>query len=342
MTRWFVLPRFGSCKSTPRWGGHKDRVSFNPFPLSNGHLDRVSLSLQSNGTLSPLQGPPQLDVPCFDYKWVEHKKEGIRKAIQAQELTRTQLSLSLVTIWLEWSLDLGEDLISCLCLVLNVIALVWDLKAKNLDAMNGGWLGVFITPTTKIAVGEGCCRMAHRTVGFWNNLWERFEGWCHCLVRQPCHPAVGFWPLELLTAGPPDSLVVHWTVTVHCPVRLLVPVLTSARAGAHCSAFIVRCRRPFVLCSHYSAGTPDIPVLHRTVRWIIAERLPEFPKVTSSESGSLVHRTLYGGTPDSPVRQTRAHFGCLLLFLFEPFLGLFIGLWWTFGTCRTHNLEQTS
>jgi hypothetical protein len=53
VTRWFVLPRFGSCKPTPRWGGHKDRVSFNPFPLSNGHLDRVSFSPQSNGTLSP-------------------------------------------------------------------------------------------------------------------------------------------------------------------------------------------------------------------------------------------------------------------------------------------------
>jgi hypothetical protein len=32
------------------------------------------------------------------------------------------------------------------------------------------------------------------------------------------------------------------------------------------------------------------------------------------------------GAPDSPVRQTRAAFGCLLLFLFERFLGLFIGL----------------
>jgi hypothetical protein len=27
--------------------------------------------------------------------------------------------------------------------------------------------------------------------------------------------------LELLTSGPPDSPVVHRTVTVHCPVRLL-------------------------------------------------------------------------------------------------------------------------
>jgi hypothetical protein len=41
--------------------------------------------------------------------------------------------------------------------------------------------------------------------------------------------------------------------------------------------------------------------------------------------GSLVHRTLSGGTPDSPVRQTRAAFGCPLLFWLNPFLGLFIG-----------------
>jgi hypothetical protein len=26
------------------------------------------------------------------------------------------------------------------------------LKAENLDAMNSGWLGVFIAPTTKLAV----------------------------------------------------------------------------------------------------------------------------------------------------------------------------------------------
>jgi hypothetical protein len=32
------------------------------------------------------------------------------------------------------------------------------------------------------------------------------------------------------------------------------------------------------------------------------------------------------GAPDSPVRQTRAHFGCPLLTLLNPFLGLFIGL----------------
>jgi hypothetical protein len=48
--------------------------------------------------------------------------------------------------------------------------------------------------------------------------------------------------------------------------------------------------------------------------------------VASLELISLVHRTQSGGTPDNPVRQTRAAFGYLLLFLFELFLGLFIGL----------------
>jgi hypothetical protein len=182
MTRWFVLPRFGSCKPTPRWGGHKDWVSFNPSPFSNGHLDRVSLPLQSNGTLSPLQGPPQLDVSCFDYKWVEHKKEGRRKAIQAQELKWTQFSLWLVTIWLEWSLDLGEDLISLYVSWICVLNEVYSSCKRCEDwklGCNEWWVvGVFITPTTKIAVGEGCCRMAHRTVRCATG---------HCPVRQPHH-----------------------------------------------------------------------------------------------------------------------------------------------------------
>jgi hypothetical protein len=49
--------------------------SFNPFPLSNGHLDRVSFLLNQIGSLRPLQGSPQLGVSCFDYKCLENKKE---------------------------------------------------------------------------------------------------------------------------------------------------------------------------------------------------------------------------------------------------------------------------
>jgi hypothetical protein len=38
------------------------------------------------------------------------------------------------------------------CLVLNAIALVMCWKVENLDAMNGGVVGVFIAPTTKLVV----------------------------------------------------------------------------------------------------------------------------------------------------------------------------------------------
>jgi hypothetical protein len=61
-------------------------------------------------------------------------------------------------------MDLGEDLISLVCLVLNAIALVRCRKLENLDAMNGGVVGVFIAPTTKSGRWEAVCRMAHRTL----------------------------------------------------------------------------------------------------------------------------------------------------------------------------------
>jgi hypothetical protein len=55
-------------------------------------------------------------------------------------------------------------LISLVCLVLNAIALVRCRKCKNLDAMNGGVVGVFIAPSTKSGRWETVCRMAHRTL----------------------------------------------------------------------------------------------------------------------------------------------------------------------------------
>ena len=59
-------------------------------------------------------------------------------------------------------------------------------------------------------------------------------------------------------------------------------------------------------------GTPDSPVNYS-----------EAPlRIREGEEFSLE----YPGAPDSPVRQTRVPLGCLLLSLFEPFLGLFIGL----------------
>jgi hypothetical protein len=104
-----------------------------------------------------------------------------------------------------------------LCLGVKSRALILNTMAENLDALKWWWLGVFIAPPTKMAVGDGYCRRAHRTVRCATG---------HCPVRQPRHPTVRVRPLELLTSGPPDSPVVHRTGPVHCPVRLLAPALT--------------------------------------------------------------------------------------------------------------------
>jgi hypothetical protein len=76
------------------------------------------------------------------------------------------------------------------------------------------WLGVFIAPTTKMAVGKLCCRRAHRTVRCATG---------HCPVRQPRHPTVRVRPLELLTCGSSDRSC----SLSGAPSAL---VLTSARA----------------------------------------------------------------------------------------------------------------
>jgi hypothetical protein len=181
---------------------------------------------------------------------------------------------------------------------LNALALVLNVLAENLDALKCWWLGVFIAPTTKVAVGRGCCRMAHQTVRCATG---------HCPVRQPRHPVVGVRPLELLTCVPPDSPVVHQIGPVHCPVRNLAPALTSARAVA---LFTVHCRLSQTTVGVVAVAphsTPDSPVNYSGV----APRIPEGGKF----------RVDLPSAPDSvrwctghcPVRHTRAALGCLLL-----------------------------
>jgi hypothetical protein len=181
-----------------------------------------------------------------------------------------------------------------------------NVKSENFDTLKcGGW-GVFIAPTTKVAVGEAVCRWAHQTVRCATG---------HCPVRQPRHPTVRVRPLELWQVGPPDSPVVHRTSTVHCPVRLLAPALTLRALSAHCSAFTgFRWSRP-LRCSRCTAGTLDSPVLHRTVRWIITEW--HFQKPEGSEL-EMIHP----GAPDT-VRWHTGQFGVpdhgSLRFSFAPF-----------------------
>jgi hypothetical protein len=45
--------------------------------------------------------------------------------------------------------DLGEDLISCLCLGVKSRALVLNAMAENLDTLNGGGLGGIYSPNNQ-------------------------------------------------------------------------------------------------------------------------------------------------------------------------------------------------
>jgi hypothetical protein len=104
--------------------------------------------------------------------------------------------------------ELGEDLITWVCLELNARALVSSWKVENLDDLNVGVVGVFIAPTTKLAV------------------------WWRLLSHGAPHLAVGFRPLELYLVGPPGCPVVHRTSPVDCLVchpRVLCPLRAQAR-----------------------------------------------------------------------------------------------------------------
>jgi hypothetical protein len=168
---------------------------------------------------------------------------------------------------------------------------------------------------------------------------------------------------RLLSHGAPDSPVRHrtlsgapatsasrWRSTVgaltcgasglsgDAPDSLQCANCACSDSGAYCSALNAVAEDRCAWSSRCSVVTPDspvctehCPVTHRTVRWIIAERPLIFPKVASSASSALVHRTLSGGTPDSPVRQTRVPFGMsLALFVWTlswSFYWLMVNLW---------------
>jgi hypothetical protein len=117
-----------------------------------------------------------------------------------------------------------------------------------------------IAPTTKPIVGDAVYRWAHRTV-------QCATG--HCLVRQPRHPTV-----RVLTVSTVGALTAWATrqsgaAPDRCYSLSGAPsgaALTLRKLSTHCS----HCRRPLeltvALLSRCSAGTPDSPVTHRTVR----------------------------------------------------------------------------
>jgi hypothetical protein len=87
---------FGSKEPNLRCGGHKDRASFNPFPLSNGHLDRVSFVLNQTGHLDPTRTTTQLVSLAFITSQLENKNEEEGSQPSKQEHKKTQMTLSQV------------------------------------------------------------------------------------------------------------------------------------------------------------------------------------------------------------------------------------------------------
>jgi hypothetical protein len=76
----------------------------------------VSFLLNQLDLLDPSQGPPQLGVPCFDYKCLENKN-GKKKAIQEQELKEHEQTTLSSPYLFGVDLGLGEALILLNCVL---------------------------------------------------------------------------------------------------------------------------------------------------------------------------------------------------------------------------------
>jgi hypothetical protein len=168
-------------------GGHKDWVSFNPFPLLNGHLDRVSFLLNQTGHLDPTRTTTHLVSLALITSHFETRmrKEESDPSTRAQ---RTQIKHSLKSLsgWNEIGAWRDFDSIE-LCLGVNALALVLNVKCWKLGCLEWWWLGVSIALNHHLAGGGGCCRWAHRTV---RGATE------HCPVCQPRHPTVRVWAMS--------------------------------------------------------------------------------------------------------------------------------------------------
>jgi hypothetical protein len=104
-------------------------------------------------------------------------------------------------------------------------------------------------------------------------------------------------------------------VTVAAPGQLAHQTLSGAHRTVRCPCWpLARAtRRPWIVrptVALATVGSPDSPVHHRTVQWIIVVRRQPFPRVACSPEAGLAHRTLSDAPPDSPVCQTELDFGC--------------------------------
>jgi hypothetical protein len=163
----FTEVRFSQTYSPLRWSQRPGL--FQPFPSLKRSLGPSELLFSNQlGTKFPARTTTQLvSLVLFTIEMItrtnEKKKQSKRKSSKEHNK-----SLSLNT---KAFVELGEDLITWVCLESNARALVSSWKVENLDDLNVGWLGVFIAPTTELAVwwrllshGAPDSPVRHRTV----------------------------------------------------------------------------------------------------------------------------------------------------------------------------------
>jgi hypothetical protein len=157
---------------------------------------------------------PQLQVSLISRKNEKEKKQSKRKSSKEHNKSLSLVTKALDGIWRGFD-HLGVSCIECL-------ALVSGWKCKNLDDLNVGWLEVFITSTTKLAVWWGL-----------SVAWCTGQSGAHRTVSGAPATTPGRWvpTVGALTAGP--AWMSGGTSDMHCRVSgaPLRACLTSARSG---------------------------------------------------------------------------------------------------------------
>jgi hypothetical protein len=198
------------------------------------------------------------------------------------------------------------------CLELNARALLSSWKVENLDDLNVGWLGVFITPTTKLAVwwrllshGAPDSSVHHRTL---SGAPATSPGrWVPIVGALTCGPA---WlsggaldkSCRLSGVPPARALLLYarrraFNALQSTVAREVVVAPLAHRtcpvnySGVDSRSWRVQSRSPL---GHrtLSGGTPNSPVNYSVAPLRI-------PKVLNSAWSSLVHRTLSGGVSNT-------------------------------------------
>jgi hypothetical protein len=223
----FTEVRFLQTYSPLRWSRRPGL--FQPFPSLKRSLGPSELLFSNQlGTKLPARTTTQLvSLALLTIEMIarenERKKQSKCKSSKEHNKSLSLITKALCGIWR------GFDLFGVSCI--EFLALVSGWKLENFDDLNVGWLGVFITPTTKLVVwwrlmsqGAPDSPVRHRTLSG-----------APTTSPSRCVPTVG-----ALSCGPAGCPVAHRTSPVDCPVCHPRVLCSSARVGAH----LMCCSRP--------------------------------------------------------------------------------------------------